>query len=255
MPKIITVVSPKSGCGASVSAAYLWQCIARESHSILAVDMCAQHSTLDLTIGSEGSAPYNINDVAIGLCTLDDALYRPEECPNAAFLSGAYGGDYVGFHKIAEMAADTDFEYLIADVCYDDYITDFALAEGSSIVIYVTDCTYASVRMCAVAAQSADFEKSYILINKIIPEYIENGFCPDVDNIVDSVGLRPIGLIPWDPDAVRVSCMGILNTDTSGDAADAFANTALRIKGQAVPAIDFDRYYDCFKIKKRRFNK
>ena len=250
MPEIIAFISPKGGCGATFACAGIWYSLAKQGKRVLAVDLCGRRCALDFALGLQNDSIYNVYDAVNGVCDFNAALCASSLGENACFLRGDTQACETDTDELKALLNKSDFEYVLIDLPYDENAqTDMKIADK---VILVTDCTNVSVRMCDAFAGKLEWEKVFVVINKIIPEYIENKILPTVDEIADGIGVRPIGLLPWSPSAVASFNCGVENGIADKNLADAFSNTAVRITGGKSVAIDFNTYYDCFKIKKRR---
>lgn len=248
MSQIIAFVSPKGGSGATFACAGLWYSFAQKGKKVLAVDLCGKRASLDFALGFQNDSVYDVSDVVKGECSLEDALCSYEANPDACFLRA--GTDEFDVSNLKSLLSDTTFEYILLDVANDE--RSFEMLFGADINIIVTDCNEVSVRMCDEYASRLEWDKSYIIINKIIPSYIENKIMPTVDEIIDGVGIRPIGLLPWHPKGMALFGNSLDDVFSDKNLAKAFENISLRLQGDNAPAIDFNTYYECFKIKKGR---
>lgn len=250
MPEFIAFISPKGGCGATFACAGVWQAMAMQEKRVLAVDLCGRRSALDFALGFQNDSVYNVSDVINGVCSLNDAVCSSPLGEHACFLRGDTETDRFDVEKLKTILDGSDYEYILADFAYNENAAADLIFADKTVV--VTDCTEVSVRMCDAFAGNLEWEKAYIIINKIIPSYIENKILPTADEIVDGIGIRPIGLIPWSPDKIAASGCKTEDEFDDKNLAGAFYNIAVRITGGRAAAIDFNTYYDCFKIKKRR---
>lgn len=250
MPEFIAFVSPKGGCGATFACAGVWQAFAKKGARVLAVDLCGRRCALDFALGFQNDSVYNVSDVTNGKCGLEEAVCCSSLGGHACFLRGDADAAVVDILKLKTVLSKTDFEYVLIDVGCDE--NSALIMDHADKNIIVTDCTEVSVRMCDAFASGVDWKKSYIIINKIIPSYIKNKLMPNADDIVDGIGLRPLGLVPWSPDAVMLYGCSAEKTFYDKNLCEAFDNISVRIMGDSAAAIDFNMNYDCFKIKKRR---
>lgn len=247
MQKFIAFVSPKGGCGATFSCAGVWNALAKEGYRVLAVDFGGRKSALDFALGFQNDSVYNVTDVIDGTCQINDALCVSNEFENAFFLRGDTLSDDLDFQKFKSKVSG--FDYVLLDFSYMGDDENIALSDK---IILVTDGTEVSARMCEAFSKNFDWDKLSVIVNKIIPSYIKNGFMPTVDEILSTIGAKPIGLIPWSPDVCVMSANADRNKLCDKYLLDAFSNIAMRICEKDVPAIDFNMNYECFRIKKRR---
>lgn len=248
MPEFMVFVSPKGGSGATFTCAGIWNAFAKKGVKVLAVDLSGKRCALDFALGFQNYSVYNVSDVLDASCTLKEAMCQSTDYDNAFFLRGSADKD-VDAEKLVKLFSKTDFEYVLIDAQCNENAGDI-LAFADKIIV-VTDCTDVSVKICDAFSAELNWDKSYTVINKIIPAYIENKLMPNLDEIIDGIGLRPIGLIPWNPDALLLYS-GKEEKISNKNLAIVFDNIATRITGGSVPAIDFKNYYECFKTKKRR---
>jgi len=248
MPEFIVFVSPKGGSGATFTCAGTWQAFAKKGRKILAVDLGGRRCALDFALGFQNDSVYNVSDVLDESCTLKEAMCQSSVYGNAFFLRGS-SDEKLDEEKLIKTLSKTDFEYVLIDVQCNENI--YSLLNFADKVMVVTDCTDVSVKICDAFSSELDWNKSYTVINKVIPSYIENKLMPNLDEITDGIGLRPIGLIPWHPDALLIYS-GKEEKFSNKSLAEVFDNIFLRIIGESVPAADFKINYECFKTKKRR---
>jgi len=248
MSQFIAFVSPKGGSGATFACAGLWYSFAQKGKKVLAVDLCGKRASLDFALGFQNDSVYDVSDVVNGKCSLNEALCVSKVNPDACFLRA--GADEFDVSALKSLLLSSSFEYILFDVANDESILE--ILSCADINIIITDCNEVSVRMCDEYASRLEWDKSYVIINKIIPSYIENSIMPTVDEIVDGVGIRPIGLLPWHPNGVALFGKTLSDVFSDKNLARAFENISVRIQGDNAPAIDFNIYYDCFKIKKGR---
>lgn len=248
MPEIIAFCSPKGGCGATFVCAGVWLALLRKGYRALAADLCGADGALDFALGCQNDSVYNIADVLDGACSLSDAAAVLKRGEEAGFLRADPEGTEQDFLHMKSLLDDSGYEYVLLDVAPENLPEVHTVC---SKTILVTDCGEISVRMCERIFGLIG-GNVFVIINKIIPSFTENKILLTADEVIDGIGAAPIGLIPWSPAAVAASNRGIEISSEDKSLCAAFDNISLRICGERAAAIDFDTYYDCFKIKKRR---
>lgn len=249
MAEIIAFSSPKGGSGATFVCAGVFCTLEKMKKNVLAVDLRGENGTLDFALSLQDCSVFDISDVISGRCTADDAVCMFNDSENASFIRAANSDFSVDIGALSEFLTTCDNDFVLLDVSGSDIVE---IAPLCTRVITVTDNTEICARMCERAVSDLENDKSRVVINKIIPEYIENGIFSTVDDIVDLVGVAPIGLIPWFAKASAYLQSGIGKVLADKKMCAVFDNISRRLLGESVPAVDFDIYYDCFKVKRRR---
>ena len=254
--ELLCFTGAKGGVGTSFAVACLSAMLSRIEKKCVAVDLHGGMRTLDLYMGTDGDFVFDLHDVLSGNCSFGDAVVK-----------SACGADFVSCSQTKEFGqSDYDSMYkLLCDNCSEyDYVlldyprsfTDTELLAGCSKVAVVTNCDKASVRCTEklVTALPAAANK-FLIINNIVPELISNGYNINVDDICDLCGVPPLGLIPYEPEAVVWDNAHSLLQNDSLTITQAFANVAQRLENNHVCAVSFDYrtpYYKYLKKISRR---
>jgi septum site-determining protein MinD len=77
-------------------------------------------------------------------------------------------------------------------------------------------------------------KKQRLIINKVDPQIFQSDIIKDLDEIIDTVGVQLIGVIPIDDNVVVSTGKGI-PLPSSSNAFKAFDAISRRIKGEDVP--------------------
>lgn len=239
MPEIIAFVSPKGGCGASTLCAHMWNNLAQMGKKVLAADLCFSKCTLDFVLGMQNDSVFDIADAACGRCSIEDAVCVSQDNADAHFLRGSE--EKFEIENFRQEILKSDYDFVLLDIPSNDFETEKYNGTLWNKMIVVTDCTQISVKLCGKFLENTDTKNVYAVINKIIPAYIQSGILLNVDEILDSIGIYPIGLIPWSFDIIAKSASGISVIDADKLTEQALENTARRILGEHVPALDFNK--------------
>ncbi len=249
--KMICVTSPKGGDGATFVAANLAYALSRECGSCLAADLNIGWRTLDLTFGVSDDTVFDLNDIMSDTCDPSEAIMNTAWSALDFVTSSQTAradGDFcaAALKKLTKM---TSYDYIVADIPREFEQSALPLCD---MMILVSSPSRASVRCLSKMCGDADgFEKTYVVINKIIPELIEGGIWENADDICDDCGVMPLGLIPFEPEAEIAQSRGApAAAENSLKISRAAANIARRISGEKVCSVDFDYkspYYKVFK--------
>ena len=233
MGQVITVASGKGGVGKSTITAGLCASLAYQGKRVLAIDADAGLRGLDLILGLEDEAVYDLADVLSGRKRLSDAMIRHEQLGALFFLAAPLTPDDPSLTEQAlrSLIAHTGnaFDYIIIDSPSGLHPWARHTAAVCDRLLMVTTLDPASVRATAHASQVLGGNQK-LIINRIDSKAVRDGVLPNMDTIIDTVAIPLIGLIPEDRGAVW----------GKGEAAGiAMQNIALRLDGKHKPLYRF----------------
>ena len=112
---------------------------------------------------------------------------------------------------------------------------DTAVAAADRALVVTTPDTVCA-RDAQIVARLLDDRRipSHLLINRLRPAKVMDGSMPDVDEIIDTAGIRLLGIVPED-EAVAVANANGRPLPADCHAALCFANIARRFLGESVP--------------------
>lgn len=238
MPRIISFVSPKGGCGATFVCAALQRTLSENSKKVLVLDMCFDKCTSDYALGVQNDYVYTLADVLGGDITFDDAVAG---C-GGVFLRADYDSEDFDFEKAGEIIRNCDYDYVLIDLNSSSPEIVQNVLNFSDMLVLVTDCTEVSVKLCDAFAQRYDFENTKVIINKIFPHYIQKEIHMNADEITDALCYPLLGLVPLDITAQGLLKNGMENIGDHGVFGKCFSNIAKRILGKRQPAYDFSEF-------------
>lgn len=214
-PKIFSITSGKGGTGKSFVAKNLALAFAKLDKKVLAIDLDIGMRTLDLLFHLEDNIVFDLNDVMTEKCSIKDALYHHEKYRNLSLLCGpAFLEKDFSASKMFD-----EINSLIKKGKYDIVIVDLPSGIGFNVLatqqlfaepIIVTNPTKACVRGDSILANSLRENNSQnglyglLIINKIdktaFSAFSKDGFA-NLDEIIDSIGLKLLGTLPNTQDA------------------------------------------------------
>lgn len=244
MAKVIAFTAPKGGSGATLCLAGVWSSFVDKSVEVLACDMCFERCGLDLALGFNNDYVYTLSDAVSGDCSFEETLCKKG---SGSFIRCDYEKDFFDVSAAFEILKNSDFKYIFCDLT--DRDEDFVkeVLKFTDTLVLVTEPGKLSVQLCERSAGVYDFTDTRVIVNKIIPTYIQKGIHLTIDEILDSIGYPLLGLVPWTYEAEIIYRQGIINSMEDKSLKEAFANIASRIEGQRVCAQEFKKVYDCFK--------
>ncbi len=233
MGQVSTVASGKGGVGKSTIAAGLCASLAHQGKRVLAIDADAGLRSLDLILGLEDEAVYDLADVLSGRKRLSDAMIRHEALGALFFLAAPLTADDPNLTESAlrSLIAHTGnaFDYIVIDSPSGLHPWARYTAAVCDLLLLIATPDPSAVRATARASQILGGNQR-LIVNRIDPKAVRDGVVPNMDTIIDTVAVPLIGLIPEDREAVW----------GKGEAAGiAMQNIALRIDGKHKPLYRF----------------
>lgn len=247
MGTVVSIVSGKGGVGKTTLCANLAFSLALEGHSVIAIDGDMGLRNLDILLGLESKAPYDLMDILEGRCPVGQAIVAHDKVPSLHFIPGSE--DYTAtpdrnaFRKLCRWLAD-HYEYVLIDA-------PAGVGEGFRNVIYCAQrCIVVSTPdLTAVrdAGKTAGIItalspiRAELVINKVRKQMIKKGYLQNIDQVMDSVSLPLLGLVPHDDEVVISSNGGGILPQNRSVTAEAFRNIAKRLEGEDIPLAAFWR--------------
>jgi len=245
MGKVIVIASGKGGTGKTTTAAALSSALAAKKYRVLCIDLDVGLKNLDLSLGLSEMALPDFCDVLDGRYSLRDAVFQHPTIPFLYFLSApSLTSPYdIEPEKISELLTDARRAF---DFCVIDSPAGigrgFRLAAefaDSAIVISTGDASSCrDVQRTVMELRAMGIEDISLIVSRIRPRLFKKSK-QNVDDIVDTVGARLLGLVPEDRAVILSANEGIpLFNYSSGGAAAAYSRIAGRLLGESIPAGD-----------------
>ena len=234
MGQVLAVISGKGGTGKTSVCAGVAGCLCLEGARVLCIDADLGLRNLDISLGMASEASVSFLEVMRGDYTL-------EQAPRAAGLPGLQ----LLTAPVSVKADEIDrgaFEALIHDAKerYDWVLIDapagvgagFALATRfADEAVVVSNGDPASLRDAAHATE-------LLLQERAIPARLIVKMCATIDDVMDTVGLPLLGIVPEDASVTLAAAEGLpLVQYTGRGAARACLNIARRLCGKKMPLL------------------
>ncbi len=248
MARVISVLSGKGGVGKTFFSANVSAALSDLGRKVLVIDFDIGLRNLDLALGMQDSSPFDLADVLNGTAVLENAVSVHPLHKNLNFLCGPQ------FSTASEINEEA-FGALIARVreSFDFIIIDCAAGIGrgflmaskvSDSVILIATPENASVRdseRTSAILRENGMNDIFLVVNRVRPKEIKKAELNNIDDIIDTVNIRLLGLIPEDEKtAVRANkgelCIDIKKARSQ---ATAIRNIAKRITGVETPLYRF----------------
>ena len=246
MGKIITVTSGKGGTGKTTTAAAISSCLAILGKKTLCIDFDVQMRNLDIALAMTDFAVMDFVDVATGKLTLAEACSESPKIPDLFFLSAPIDDvpDIVGEAAISRMfdIIREEFDYCIVDSPAGIGRMLRLANTNADLSLIVTTCDLSSV---SAATRTADtlrllgVRKLRLVVNRVVKRNFKQ-IKTTVDDIIDIVGVRLLGIIPEDRHVFSAIHEGTpLVLYRKRKSAYEFLDAARRITGEQIPLQKF----------------
>ena len=242
MGTCLLFTSGKGGTGKSTAVSAIASCLATLGKRTLCIDMDFKLPNLDLLLGMSDLTTLDIDDVAAGRNTLEEAV---QEHP---IIKGLYllAGPALCSEKLLNGTALTNI-VTEAKAQYDYCLIDgpagindlfYLTAKDADAVVLVATPDATSQRDAQRAVMELDemgLERIHMLLNRVRVRMLMRSSI-NVDDIIDFVGVPILGIIPEDIDVIAAAarlCPLVLYSRRR--AASGFLKVAKRIMGEEVP--------------------
>jgi len=247
--RVIVITSGKGGVGKTTTNANIGTALAREGKKVVMIDTDLGLRNLDLLLGLENRIVYTIVDVVEKRCKLKQALVKDKKNPNLCLLAAAQTRDKsaVTEEQLKEICEELqkDFDFILVD-CPAGIEQGFQNAvAGASEAIVVTTPEMSAVRdadrIIGLLEAKEEIKSYRLLINRVRPNLIKSNDMMSVDDVVEILSAKLIGIIPEDTGIITSTNKGepIVN-DEKSLAGRAYKNVAQRIMGNEVPYLDLE---------------
>ncbi|PWK06269.1 septum site-determining protein MinD [Tumebacillus permanentifrigoris] len=245
MGEAIVITSGKGGVGKTTTSANIGTALALSGKKVCLVDTDIGLRNLDVVMGLENRIIYDLVDVVIGECRLEQALIKDKRFDHLYLLPASQTKDKSAltpesFKPIVEKLKQ-QFDFVLLD-CPAGIELGFRLAiTGADRAIIVTNPEAAAVRdadRVIGLLEAAKIHQPKLVVNRIRQHMVNDGTMLDIDEIVSILAIDLLGVVPDDEGVIAGSNNGepvVLNPNAK--AGMAYRNIARRILGDSVPLL------------------
>lgn len=239
MGRLIAVTSGKGGAGKSSVSVHLSAALASLSNKVLVVDLDAGMRCLDIMLGVSDRMLLDLNDVLKNdKAIFEAAIEVPSGNGNLFFLGAPLKGKIEPelFSRFASSAAE-EFDFVILDFPAGAVDELYSALPRYTEALVVCNADTVSLRDAAV--MGADLKELglmsvRLILNRVSFENMRRGITANIDEVIDSSGIRLMGVVPQSMDVYMSCCSGqALNKKCR--AAKAFLRIAKRVMGYDIP--------------------
>ena len=243
--RAIVVTSGKGGVGKTTTTANLGAALAKLGEKVAVVDVDVGLRNLDVVMGLEGRVVFDLIDVLEGRAKPRQALIRDKRIESLFLLPASQTKD----KEALDPARFRDLvRYLLEEEGFDRVLIDSPAgiekgfqtaatpAEGALVVVNPEVSSVRDADRIIGLLEAREIRENFLIINRLRPKMVARGDMLSVEDVVEILGLKPIGIIPEDEQVLISTNQGEpLVLKGTSPAALAYMDTARRIRGEEVP--------------------
>lgn len=247
--RVIVVTSGKGGVGKTTTTANIGTGLARMGFKVVLVDTDIGLRNLDLLMGLENRIVYNIVDVVEERCKLTQALVKDKRMPNLCLLAAAQTRDKSALNE-EQMKQVTDqlkeeFDFVLVDspAGIEQGFQNATAGATEAIVVCTPEMSAVrdADRIIGLLEAKEEITNYKLVLNRVRPAMIRTNDMMDVDDVLDILSIKLLGIIPEDKDIIVSTNKGEpIVTMENSLAGQAYRNIARRVSGEDVPFINLD---------------
>ena len=260
MGQVIAITSGKGGVGKTTTTASLGAALASRGKKVLLIDGDVGLRNLDIALGLENDAVYDLYDVQTGVVSAEDAMISHDLFPSLFLLPAPQTHEpesiETAFLKTLCKEQKKNFDFILIDspAGLGRGFHNAAVCADMAITIITPDL--ASVRdgekVLSILNQYHNICGSRIVINRYNPELVQLDCMMSIEDLLSLLNERLLGVIPEDLMLLRASNIqnGKLLLKTAAST-PAYHNTASRLLGASVPLMKFTTRKKNFSLLKK----
>ena len=224
MSRVIVVTSGKGGGGKTTTSASFSTGLALKGFKVAVIDFDVGLRNLDLIMGCERRVVYDFVNVVQGEAKLQQALIKDKRVDNLYILAASQTRDkdaltLEGVGRVFEELKEAGFDYIVCD-------SPAGIEKGAQLALYfadealiVTNPEVSSVRdsdriLGILQAKSKRAENGespiveHLIITRYNPVRAESGEMLSVEDVIDLLNVKLLGVTPESQDVVNASNAG-----------------------------------------------
>ncbi len=250
--RVIVVTSGKGGVGKTTSTANIGAGLARMGYKVVLIDTDIGLRNLDILMGLENRIVYNIVDVVEERCKLNQALVKDKRMPNLCLLPAAQTRDKSALTPeqmktvVEELQKEYDFIFIDSPAGIEQGFQNAVAAATEAIVVATPEMSSVrdADRIIGLLETKEEITNYKLVLNRVRADMIKANDMMDVDDVLEILSVKLLGIIPEDQDIIISTNRGEPVVLREGDkiprATLAYRNIASRIAGEDVPFLEMD---------------
>lgn len=246
--KVLTITSGKGGVGKTTAVANIGVALAAKGQKVVCVDSDIGLRNLDVVMGLENRIVYDLVDVVEGRCRLRQAMIRDKRVPELYLIPAAQTRDKSAVSPsdmvriCNELRPECDWVLIDSPAGIERGFHN-AIA-GADKIIVMTNPDISAVRDADRVIGLVEAEEKgtpELVINRLNSAMVKRGDMISVEDILDLLAIKLLGIVPEDENVIVASNKGTpLALDAKSKAGLAFQSIARRLMGEEVPFLDLD---------------
>ena len=246
MGESIVITSGKGGVGKTTTTANIGTALAALGKKVVVVDGDTGLRNLDVLMGLENRIVYTLFDVVEGRCRLKQATIKDKRYSNLCLLPTAQTKDKDDISPeqmlkvVNELKEEYDYVLIDCPAGIEQGFENSVIGADRALVVVNPEIT--SVRDADRVIGKLDakgLDDHGLIINRIDYAMTQSGDMLDVQDIIETLSVKLIGVVPNDKNVTVSTNKGEpIVLEDNAYAGQAFKNIARRITGEDVPFMD-----------------
>lgn len=220
MSQVIVVASGKGGTGKTTVSTSLALALVRKQNKVLVIDCDSGMRGTDMMLGITDRLVYDVSDVISGTCNLEDALYECSGAKGLYTLAAPISAEDEISPQVMKQFIDEhkdNYDYVIVDAPagVGSGFESAAIAADRALIVVNTEpiSIRGGVNIKDKLIQMG-INDIRLIINRFDKDrFLSTKLYADLDEVIDTVGVRLIALIPEDVRIAALSQRGLLATN------------------------------------------
>ena len=260
--KVIVVTSGKGGVGKTTTTANIGAALAKLGEKVVVIDVDVGLRNLDVVMGLESRVVFDLVDVLEGKCRMSQALIRDKRVENLYLLPASQTRDKDALDPeifkdvVRGLVQDEGFDRVLIDSpagIESGFRTAAAPAQGALVVVNPEVSSVRDADRIIGLLEAQQVGEIRLVINRLRPKMVASGNMLSEADMLDILGVKPIGIIPEDEGIIVSTNVGEPAVLGKTKAGEAFMATARRLRGEDVPYPKFEEDKGFWAALKRMF--
>ncbi|MDR6218283.1 septum site-determining protein MinD [Deinococcus soli (ex Cha et al. 2016)] len=242
--KVIVVTSGKGGVGKTTSTANIGAALAHQGEKVAVIDVDVGLRNLDVVMGLESRVVFDLVDVLEGKCRLEQAMIKDKRVDGLFMLPASQTKDKDALKEddlrrvVDELINERGFDRVLLDSpagIEAGFRTAAAPAEGALVVVNPEVSSVRDADRIIGLLEARQIGEIKLIVTRVRPKMVASGNMLSEADILDILGIKPIGIIPEDEAILESTNMGEPAALGSSRAGQAYVDTARRMRGEDLP--------------------
>ena len=245
--RAIVVTSGKGGVGKTTTTANVGAALARQGEKVCVIDTDVGLRNLDVVMGLEGRVVFDLIDVFEGRCRLRQALVKDKRVDTLHLLPASQTNDKSALSEdrmketVRRLTDEEGFDRVLIDSpagIESGFQTAASAADGALVVVNPEVSSVRDADRIIGLLEAREISDVRLVVNRIRPEMVKRGDMLEVEDVLEILGVKLIGIVPEDERilvSTNVGSPAALDESTRNGAGGAFRDIAKRVRGEDVP--------------------